>query len=181
MPSVAFERVLLYHRPHRAYGHLLNTEFGQRLVGCAGDVAKPSRLLGSTPCSGPQMPVRIFTTAPPFTAYLHPTGRDTADSASLHRQKLAFPGMMSQFISLCFRFFLSSDFRGDWRLMRRPALPCRFLLSVVSGLPFASNTSVHRMGSSISCSPVGTNGKRRFILTVKNLHTLRGSILCRSA
>ncbi len=25
MPSVAFERVLLCHRPHRAYGHMLNS------------------------------------------------------------------------------------------------------------------------------------------------------------
>ncbi|MCM1142790.1 MAG: hypothetical protein NC453_29840 [Muribaculum sp.] len=69
IPSVAFERVLLCHRPHRAYGHLLNTEFSQRLVGCAGDVAKPSRLLGSTPCSGTQMPVRNFPAAPPFTSW----------------------------------------------------------------------------------------------------------------
>ena len=33
MPLVAFERVLLYHRPHRAYGHRRDTDNRQRLRG----------------------------------------------------------------------------------------------------------------------------------------------------
>ena len=119
MPSAAFERVLHYHRPHRAYGHLLNIEFSQRLVGCARDVAKPSRLFGSTPCSGPQMPVRILRPLHHSLLDVASHGRDTDDSAALHRQRLAFPGMVAVH-SLVFGIFLSSDFRGDWRLMRRP-------------------------------------------------------------
>lgn len=178
MPSWGIWRCL---KPHDRICLLLrlNTDNRQRLKVSIGDAALTSELIVVNPCFDRLRFQWLFRPSrhSPLVSASHGM-RHWRLRCSASPETHLYPGMAAIFLVLEFFFH---RFHGDWRLPCRHTLQCRFSLSWYIGVAISIKTSDWRMGSSISCSPVGTNGQRRFIHPVKNLHTLWGSICCRTA